>query len=119
MLPDHVIRKFTSAQRDMLIDHIDGAVEVFATHLVQARLSLLRHKLLRPHPAGAIRPRQTTLTEEGRRAVGLILGDCADVLVRAGIMEQSSPMQALLALTTAREADEAPAQKSALRNANL
>lgn len=111
----HVLREFTPAQRDMLVDHIDGALEVSTSRLVQVRRSLLVRRLIRPYPAGAIRPRQTTLTEQGRLAVCRILGDYADALVRAGILEQHDPLRSLLKLS----GSIAPKRNAALRSRNL
>lgn len=111
----HVMKEFTPAQRDMLIDHIDGALEVSTSRLVTVRRALLARKLIRPYPAGAIRPRQTTLTEHGRCAVCRILGDYADALVRAGILEQDDPVRSLLKLS----ASIAAKGNAALRSRNL
>src|SRR5882672_1877613 len=99
----HVTKEFTAPQRDMLIDHIDGALEVSTTRLVQVRRSLLARKLIRPYPPGATRPRRTVLTEEGRNAACRILGECADALVRAGLMQQSDPLRSLLRLAGTRQ----------------
>jgi hypothetical protein len=94
---DGAIRKLSSAQRSFLIDHVDGEVELTPArrHLIQVRNSLMKMKLLRGAIAHTIRPRGTVLTEHGRYAVGVILGDYADGLVRAGLLEQENPLWVL------------------------
>lgn len=123
-LSDDSIRRLKPAQRDLLVDHIDGSVQLSVSRLVQTRASLLKAGLLRGHPSHAARPPETVLTEAGRRAVGVILGDCADALVRAGLLAQENPLQVLAQLRAARSAlssavpDRQP-WKSALRKPNL
>lgn len=91
------VRQLSPAQRDHLIDHIDGAVAIVRAgpHLAPVRHSLLKLSLLQPQERGTTRPAFTILTERGRRAVGMILGECADALVRAGLLEQQNPLQVL------------------------
>jgi hypothetical protein len=102
-LTDHAIRRLKPAQRELLVDHIDGAVELAVSYMVQTRASLLKAGLLRGHPVGTARPRQTVLTEAGRHAVGVILGDAADSLVRAGLLEQDNPLAVLRRLQSDRQ----------------
>lgn len=93
MLSDSSIRRLSITQREMLIAHIDREVDIVvaAPHLIPSRTALMNLGLLRRHPANAIRPRQTALTEAGRHAVSVILGDYADALVRAGYLEEAYP----------------------------
>jgi hypothetical protein len=109
-LSDGAIRQLTSLQRDLLIDHIDGEVllSMANRHLVQVRNALMRNGLLRGSSPHTIRPRGTVLTERGRAAVGMILGDCADALVRAGLLAQENPLQVLRRLKEARQAGTFP-----------
>ena len=101
-ISDAAIRKLSSPQRNLLIDHIDGEVDVtvHGAHLVQCRNALIAYGLLRGSPIGASRPRATILTDRGRMAVAIILGDCADMLVRAGL-DQEAPLQVLQRLKAA------------------
>ncbi len=110
-ISDAKIRNLTAHQRNMLIDHIDGPVDVVASdgHRVQCRGALMRMRLLRGTPPGAVRPRHTVLTEDGRMAVAITLGDYADALIRAGLLEQENPLQVLQGLKAAwREEPTAP-----------
>lgn len=117
---EHVVSKLTSMQRAMLIDHIDGHLRVVAVELMNVRRTLLAAKLLRGHPQFSIRPRETALTEEGRRVVGMILGQYADALVRAGLLDQQNPIEMLRRLREARSAPSGAAPwKSALLKQNL
>lgn len=102
IMTDLAVLKLSMMQRAVLIDHIDGAVELIIAERKMVRVSLMQIGLLRAENPRAIRPRATVLTEQGRRAVGIILGDYADALVRAGILEQENPLQVLLRLKAAR-----------------
>src|SRR5579863_25172 len=101
---DAEIRRLSAAQRNLLIDHIDGPVDVSLINRwdKSARRGLISTRLLEGHPRGSIRPRQTTLTERGREALGMVLGDYADALVRAGLLEQQNPLAVLRRLKTMR-----------------
>lgn len=106
-ISDETIRKLSSYQRTLLIDHIDGQVGVrLVDNLVMARKALIEAGLLIGVPAGTMRPRYTSLTERGRMAVAMILGDYADALVRSGLLEQDNPLQALRQLQASRQAPE-------------
>jgi hypothetical protein len=95
---ESTIRNLSPNQRDLLVDHIDHAVDVVLSnqHLFNARNALMKLGLLKG--TETIRPRTTVLTERGRMAVGMILGECADALVRAGLLEQENPLQVLAQL---------------------
>lgn len=105
---DSMIRRLTASQRELLIDHIDGEVDVVTAnhHMTGVRGSLMKAGLLLG--TATKRPRTTILTEPGRRAVGMVLGDYADALVRAGLLEQENPLQVLQSLKAARRELERP-----------
>jgi hypothetical protein len=98
-ISDSAIRRLTAHQRDLLIDHIDGPVDVSVhnVHTVQCRNALIAYGLLRGTPTNVptARPRHTALTERGRMAVAIVLGDYADGLIRAGLLEQENPLEVL------------------------
>jgi hypothetical protein len=116
-LSDAAVRKLTSHQRNLLIDHIDGPVDVVVTdaHKVQCRNALIGLGLLRGTPSQAVRPRLTVLTERGRMAVAMVLGDYADALVRAGLLEQENPLLVLKRLKAARQPAPAVTMANAAR----
>lgn len=89
MLSDAAALRLSSAQRDMLIAHIDGDVGIIRSFQAVARKALLARGLLRTPSCHTARPAFTRLTDAGRQAVAVILGDYADALVRAGMLEQS------------------------------
>jgi hypothetical protein len=81
------ISQLTALQRNMLINHIDGTVDVTLHdhNLVQVRGSLLRNGMIKG--ATPFRPRATMLTERGRYALAAVLAHYAEALVRAGVLE--------------------------------
>lgn len=101
------VQQLTSLQREMLIDHIDGALDVTVRdpHRVQTRNSLMANKMLRPDGPG-LRPKTTVLTERGRYAVATLLAGYAEALVRAGMME-SRPID-IMAQIKRRPRPESP-----------
>lgn len=90
------ILRLSDNQRKMLVAHIDKTLAVpgwaelvrYDRHESKTRTMLLKAKLIRGLPQYSTRPTHTTLTESGREAVCVILGDCADMLVQAGLMER-------------------------------
>lgn len=95
------VRDLTQFQRDMIVSHVDGALDctVANHHLTGVRNSLIRLGLLRglgSRQAALKRPRATELTEQGRMVLGTILAWYADSLARAGLGE--TPMQVLARL---------------------
>jgi hypothetical protein len=122
-ISDSAIRRLTAHQRDLLIDHIDGPVDVSVhnVHTVQCRNALIGYGLLRGTPTDAPRPRHTALTERGRMAVAIVLGDYADGLIRAGLLEQENPLEVLQRLKAdgrlepKRPADLAVVMRESLR----
>lgn len=118
------IRRMTANQRDLLIAHIDGEVAVrLVDTLVMVRRTLIDAGLLRGVPPNTTRPRFTALTERGRAAVGMILGDYADALCRAGLLDQDNPLAALKRLKAMRNGAPAepapPPQNGALKIRDL
>jgi hypothetical protein len=89
ILTAKMIRKLTIPQRNMLVDHIDGPVDMTLTdpRIIQGRNTLIDQGLLQTSPPQAVRPRITILTELGRMALAAILAEYADALVRAGFMD--------------------------------
>lgn len=85
--------KMSRWMRDILISHIDGPVPIFraapkgvnAAELARHRRTteaLVLRGLLRNGPENP--PRETFVTELGRKKLAEVLGDWADALVRAG-----------------------------------
>ena len=81
------ISKLTALQRDMLVNHIDGTVDVTLNdhNLVQVRGSLLHNGMIKG--ATPFRPRATVLTERGRYALAAVLANYAEALVKAGMLD--------------------------------
>jgi hypothetical protein len=92
------IRRITSIQRALLIDHIDGPVMVRRGHDRVSRQRLLTLGLIQPFPIGtqSRRPQATVSTMEGRRVMAIILGQYADALADR---ESAAPIK-LQAATT-------------------
>lgn len=94
-LTDGDVRRLTPNQRDLLIEHVDGEVDVVKSdhHQSIVRNSLMQLGMLRG--TEKVRPRFTVLTDRGRLALAMVLGQCADSLVRAGLLEQPNPLDVL------------------------
>lgn len=106
-----VVRKLSANQRQMLLEHIDGSVGMVIEHLHLTRHALMNMGLLRTTQQS--RPHYTSLTEKGRMAVAMILADCADMLVQAGLLEQESPLSVLQILLEMKQAGKfVPATKA-------
>lgn len=79
----------SAALRDLLIEHIDGPVAVVVSTQSGTRSVAIRSGLIRPDFMGMRgawnkgRPRQTFITEKGRRELAASLADWADALCRA------------------------------------
>ncbi len=118
MLSNCAIRKLRHAQRASLIRHIDQAVEVDIGDAPHTRLSLISLGLIQGYPIGAVRPRHTVLTEAGRYAAALILGDYADALVAAGFLDFPLDEQpyAVLQRMKAERSQMNPAKSPNLKN---
>lgn len=98
------ILNLSASQRALLIAHIDGPVELSVAdrHLMRTRLTLTRAGLLLGHPHNSPRPRKTALSDAGKQAVCAVLGEAADALVRAGLLQQGDPLAALRRLHAMR-----------------
>lgn len=96
---EELVGRLTRRQRLLIIEHVDGKVDwadPARTGFVSVRNSLLTSGLLRGSGGFPRRPHFTALTEAGRSALAIILGWCADSLVRAGFGE--TPLQVLARL---------------------
>jgi hypothetical protein len=93
------ISRLSHAQRQLLIDHIDGEVAIMGDS--KTRRSLLKFGLLKPLPPNSPRPRYTALTVLGRHALSIILSQYAETLVRAGYLERPIDVLARLHQTGA------------------
>jgi hypothetical protein len=85
-------------QRDFLIEHIDRQVPIIrAEHGARAKTAnaLIAAGMLRLVPTGARFPQGTKLTDVGREAVCIILGEYADALSRAGIFSGDDALAAV------------------------
>ena len=102
-LSREAVRNLTPYQRDVLLQHIDCPVDVVASnaHMTGVRNSLIRIGMLRGATPGN-RPRATVLTELGRMAVGMVLGEYADALARAGLLDPDYLLAGLQRLKAAK-----------------
>jgi hypothetical protein len=115
------VHNLSTAQRDLLIRHIDRAVDVVICDQPRSREALLKTGLLKPElPGPQPKPRRTVLTEKGRRAVAMILAEYAEALVAAGYLEayqEETPMQVLQRLKAAQcDSQTNPAKSPNLKN---
>jgi hypothetical protein len=110
-ITDAFVRKVSIAQRQILIEHIDGAVPVVRGDQcrTQTTNALLANGLLRDAShcgVGSSRPRETLLTERGRETVARVLAEYADALSK--VMELADaeirPLQMLQRLKQMRAA---------------
>lgn len=96
------IHKLSANQRAVLIMHIDGPIEFNNEnrHLVIARNAMLSGTVpfLMAQPTGTLKPRKTQLSVAGREALGAILGEAADMLIRSGLTELTDPLARLFEL---------------------
>jgi hypothetical protein len=119
----HEIHSLTALQRDMLIAHVDGAVDVTVHdhRQVVIRASLIRNGMLRPFHSGPkpIRPKATILTERGRYALAAVLSHYAESLVRAGMLERSRPLAVWAGIKAEKAEITAKRAESALLPAKL
>ena len=92
MSPNTMARSMPKAQRDLLIRHINGPRPLAIGPEIYTRNALVLRNLLRFDNPQNLRPRATLLTDLGRETVCIILGDYADALVRAGVLESVRPI---------------------------
>jgi hypothetical protein len=82
------------SQRDLLIEHVDGSVDVpvpvYINERTSARLGLIQKGLLRADRGP--RPTKTIITEDGRMVLAFVLADYAETLLRAGYTGLASPV---------------------------
>lgn len=103
------VRNLTSAQRNHLLRHIDGArIGVSAgSEFIVTSAALIRMNLVTAMPHNQPRPRYTIMTEAGRHAIAILLADAADSLVRAGVLDagppEETPMDVLRRLKAAKQ----------------
>jgi hypothetical protein len=80
--------RFTTGQRDLLLEHMDGKKIAFDSPPHSPRRgftrSLLTQGLIEPVGGTPQAPMATIITLRGREVLGEILGDYADCLSRAG-----------------------------------
>lgn len=82
-----IAARLSQAQREYLVDHIDGARPITAESVDAAtRRALLHQELIYVIPCGSQRPVKTALTDLGRATLGAFLGMEADRLRRAGVL---------------------------------
>lgn len=81
----------TAAMRDLLIEHIDGPIQVD----LRGRATLWKAAFDNGYIIGlgssTKKPRHSHLTEEGRKVLAHALGSWADALVRAGYDLKTTP----------------------------
>jgi hypothetical protein len=84
------VAKMPKLQRDSLVAHIEGPQQIVTGMERFTRQALISRGLLHHDPANMMtsRPSKTALTELGREVVCIILGDYADALVKADMLEQ-------------------------------
>ena len=96
MLHKMVARALTQAQRELLIEHVDGSSSVEVAIVVSdrnaARKILLSKGLIRPDRHRP--PKVTTITDDGRQVLAYVLAEYADALVRAGCVGIATPLEA-------------------------
>lgn len=81
------------SSRDLLINHIDGPVPLTIHGNERGpRNALLARSLIAFPRGGMTTPNSTHITNLGREVLCCILGDYADALVRAGVLENVQPI---------------------------
>lgn len=80
-------QSLSSAQRDMLIEHVDGIkliwLGVIRTERATTRNGLIERNLIRWNKSTP-RPTHTRITDDGRCVLGFVLGAYVDALVSSG-----------------------------------
>lgn len=118
-LTDIAIRKLSAAQREYLIRHVADRVPVnTGGPTAGPRIALSGYGLIRGWPYEVHRPRFTELTDHGRYAAALLLGDYTDALVAAGYLEfplDERPFEVLQRLKAERSQMK-PAKSPNLKN---
>lgn len=86
-------RSLSVRQRQFLLRHIDGPVPV-ETFNAKTIHPLVAKGLIKCIPP--VNPSNTELTRDGRFALGIILGDAADLLSSAGIIDKEASRRVML-----------------------
>jgi hypothetical protein len=86
-------RSLSVRQRQFLLRHIDGPVPV-ETFNAKTIHPLVAKGLIKCVPP--VNPSNTELTRDGRFALGVILGDAADLLSSAGIIDKEAARRVAL-----------------------
>lgn len=115
LLSSTEIRKLTLLQREVLVSHVGGDQPVIRGPAWQTP-KLIDLKCLRAINGGRI----TTLTERGRHAAAVILGEYADALVAAGCLEPDvRPIDMLARLKADKRPEpDTPAELAAIMAAD-
>lgn len=107
MIHKAVARALSQAQRELLIDHVDGSsaleIAVIAGERSGARKVLIAKRLIRPDRRE--RPRSTVITDDGRQVLSWVLAEYADALARAGCVGIATPIAARSAATLVLNVD--------------
>ena len=89
-----VARNLRFIERDLLVEHVDGEMDVpvpvFVKERMTARNSLIAKGLIRPDRPH--RATKTIITEDGRQVLAVALAEYAEALLRAGYTGFSSPL---------------------------
>ena len=98
------LMELSTGMRDVLIAHLDGNKVPFilmARNRVEqdqmiSTAALMRRQMLKPwrgdqNYSEMARPKFTVITDIGREALGKLLGDYADAIVRAKMMRGTGP----------------------------
>lgn len=118
------VGRLSAAQKEYLVDHIDGSRPVRCTKLdIATRGALIAKQLIRykPHLNVTARPEFTVLTDRGRDVLCAVLADYADKLTRfvrvaklfdhASSVERETLSRNLLALDLHRHSYRQPMEK--------
>lgn len=112
---DALVRKLSNAQREHLLQHVDGPVPIIRrdarvdkSYLTGPALHQLG--LVIGTPYRSMRPSHTILTESGRDAVAKILANYADALVTAGALDRENlrPLDLVALVKTGPKAAQVP-----------
>lgn len=93
-------RSLSDRQRQFLLRHIDGPVQVnvFDSRTLYPLVAKGLIRCDRP-----VRPKMTSLTPDGRYALGVILGDAADVLSSTGVIDEETTRRIMLFVECRKE----------------
>lgn len=93
------VRTLSQNCKDLLIEHIHGEVPIIRGRAerfqVAVQFGMIGAGFLLSVPPGSPRPRGTVLSHLGREAVCMVLGDYADALTKAGVLDLPDSISAL------------------------